>query len=246
MWAGAEGSGISDATSANIIDKYLEAEQTHATELRGASMDVDIDASVPQLKEQGRLHALRCISKVGAVSYHVIAFKGDNNVKKQVIARYLDAERQAQAEQNLEIVPANYKFKFKGTRVAPTDRQVYVFEVSPRQKRVGLFKGEMWLDANTYLPVYEKGRLVKNPSIFFKKVEFERAYSVDTGVAVPVRTASVIKTRLVGEVQLNVSYSNFAPAETAGAQNTPASVGPDSTGSSASVQSSVGPYALRE
>jgi hypothetical protein len=89
MWAGAEGAGAADATSMRIIDRYLEAEQTHANALRGASMNVDIDASVPALKEQGRLRALRHISKVGTVTYHAIAFQGDNNVKKQVIARYL-------------------------------------------------------------------------------------------------------------------------------------------------------------
>ena len=67
----------------------------------------------------------------------------------------------------------------------------------------------MWLDAATYLPVYEKGRLVKNPSIFFKRVDFERAYSIENGIPVPVRMASVIKTRLVGKIELNVNYSNF-------------------------------------
>jgi hypothetical protein len=208
MWA-ADGTATADVVSQQILDRYVEAEQTHRQALRGASMDVDIDASVPQLKQQGRLHALRRISKVGAVTYHAIAFQGDNSVKHQVIARYLDAERQVQPADNLAISPANYKFRFRGERTA-SDRRVYVFEITPRHRRVGLFKGEMWLDADSYLPVYEKGRLVKNPSIFFKNVQFERAYSVACGVPVPVRTASVIKTRLVGKVELEINYSNFA------------------------------------
>jgi hypothetical protein len=204
MWGGI---GTADVGSQDILNRYLEAEQSHRGALRGASMDVDIDASVPKLRQKGRLHALRSISKVGTVTYRAITFQGDNGVKHQVIARYLDAERQAQADQNLALTPVNYKFKFRGERVS-ANHPVYVFEMAPRHRRVGLFKGEMWLDATTYLPVYEKGRLVKSPSIFFKKVEFERSFSVEAGVPVPLHTASVIKTRLVGDIQLNVSYSN--------------------------------------
>jgi hypothetical protein len=71
-----------------------------------------------------------------------------------------------------------------------------------------LFKGELWLDASNYFPVYEKGRLVKNPSIFFKKVEFERAFAIQNGVPVPAHLVSTIQTRLVGKVELDVNYRN--------------------------------------
>jgi hypothetical protein len=246
MWAGVQGAGSSDIAAQDILNRYLQAEQTHVDALRDASMDVDIDASIPKLKEHGRLHALRRISKVGTVTYHAITFQGDNTIKHQVIARYLDAERQAQANQNLAITPANYKFKFKGERTTSTGDRVYVFEIIPRHRRIGLFKGDMWLDAKTDLPVYEKGRLVKSPSIFFKKVEFERAYSVETGLPVPVHTASLIKTRLVGEVELNVSYSNFelnhprADAEEGAAEQDAGAV------PSSAVQVGSGPYAPQE
>ena len=33
----------------------------------------------------------------------------------------------------------------------------YVFQVTPRKKRAGLFKGEIWIDAATYLRVQETG-----------------------------------------------------------------------------------------
>jgi hypothetical protein len=193
-----------------IIDKYLQATQTHEDSLRGASMEIDINADVPKLKEHGHLRALRKISKVGQITYHVLGFQGDNTIKNQVIARYLQAEQQGQGDQSLAIVPNNYKFKFKGEK----DRQgenVYVFQLSPRKKKVGLFKGEMWLDASTCLPVFEKGRFVKNPSIFFKKVDFERAFTIQNGLPIPQSMISTIDVRLIGKVQLTINYSNFAP-----------------------------------
>ena len=209
MWAAVPEADVLTGQSAEIINKYLDASKADRQMWQAGSMEVDIRASVPQLKQQGRLHASRRISELGRIRYRVLGFQGDKTVKNQVIARYLEAEQQARSKQDLSVTPVNYKFKFKGERATEGDRQVYVFNVTPRKKRVGLFKGEMWLDANSFLPVYEKGRLVKNPSIFFKRVQFERAYQIQDGIAVPEHMSSRIDTRLVGPVELRVEYSNF-------------------------------------
>ncbi len=197
--------------AAAILDKYVQATQNHEDDLRGASMDVDIDAAVPKLKQHGRLRALRKISKVGQITYRVMGFQGDNTIKSQVIARYLQAEQQGQGDMSLALIPANYKFKYKGERTGPDGKLVYTFQVSPHKKKVGLFKGEVELDAATFLPVIEKGRFVKNPSVFFKKVEFQRTFNIQNGVAVPQNMYSTIDARLIGKVELSINYSHFTP-----------------------------------
>lgn len=199
------------AETAAIIQNYLTATHGHEPALQGASMVVDIDASVPHLQKHGKLHALRNISKLGKITYKVLGFQGDNTVKQEVIARYLNAEQDSQAYKGISITPENYKFKFKGRQQLSAGGSVYVFALSPRKKAVGLFKGEMWLDQQTSLPVFEKGRLVKNPSIFFKRVDFERSYRIENGAAIPLSMSSVIDCRLVGKVELNISYTNFEP-----------------------------------
>ncbi len=211
LTAAVAGAADQAGSSSDIINKYLEATQSHEDALRGASMQVSIDATVPKLKVRGTLKALRKISKVGQVTYRVMGFQGDNTVKNQVIARYLQAEQQGQGDQSLSITPANYKFKFKGERQDENGHQSYDFQLSPRKKKVGLFKGEMWLDAATYLPVMEKGRLVKNPSIFFKNVDFERDFAIKNGVSVPEHMTSTIDTHLIGKVRLSIDYSDFDP-----------------------------------
>ena len=173
-------------------------------------MEVEINASVPRLQQHGKLRALRKISEVGLITYRVLGFQGDNTVKKEVIARYLQAEQQTQSDPGLMLTPANYKFKLKGERATAGSETVYVFQVAPRKKRIGLFKGELWLDSQSYLPVLEKGRLVKNPSIFFKKVDFERAFSIQNGVSVPAHMSSTIDTRVVGIVELDINYTSVA------------------------------------
>lgn len=200
-----------DLDSTEILNRYFAA-KAHQDGLRGASMDVDIDASVPKLKKQGRLQALRKISELGKITYKQLGFQGDNTVKNEVIARYLEAEQQGgQDQQKYAINKENYKFKYKGDHTLSTGERIYIFFLTPRHKQVGLFKGELWLDAQSYLPVMEKGRFVKNPSIFFKRVEFVRDYKIKDGTAVPQHMDSTITTRIVGKVNLSIDYSNFAP-----------------------------------
>ena len=202
------GDTSSSSSATNIINKYLQATQGHDSGLRGASMEVNIDASVPKLKEKGKLRALRRISKVGQITYRTLSFQGDSTIKNQVIARYLSAEQQGQGDQDIAITPKNYKFKFRGEKSIAGQR-AYVFQLSPVKKRVGLFKGEMWLDERTCLPLMEKGRLVKNPSVWFKQVDFERGFSIQNGQSLPTYVSSVIDTRLVGKVELNINFSKI-------------------------------------
>lgn len=170
-------------------------------------MEIEIDAALPKLRKTGRLQALRSISKLGQITYQGLRFIGDNTIKKDVIVRYLSAERQTRDVSALAITPKNYKFKYKG--LVERDRQlVHVFQLSPRKKMVGLFKGELWVDSSTYLPVREAGRFVKNPSIFLKKVEFVREYEIRDGVAIPSHIESTIRTRFWGPAQLSIDFKN--------------------------------------
>jgi hypothetical protein len=195
----------------NLVQRYSEVSQAQRDLLKGASMEVEIEARLPKLKKEGRLHALRHISRLGRITYDAIRFDGDSTVKSSVIARYLTAETQATITDNgsLAISPANYKFNYKGL-VIRDGRDVHVFGLTPRKKRVGLFKGELWLDAATCLPVRESGRLVKNPSFFLRRIEFVREYDIRDGIAIPRQIDSVVETRIVGKAELTVHFSNFS------------------------------------
>ena len=193
------------------MENYCAAERGQEQSLKAASMDMEIDAAIPQLKKQGKLHALRRISALGRITYEKLRFEGDGTVKSQVITRYLTAEAEMQKElaPSFAVTPENYKFKYKG-KAAWNGRPVHVFQVTPRKNRQGLFKGEVWIDAATYLRVRESGRLVKNPSIFLKRVEFVRNYEIRDGMAVPRRVESVVETRLVGKAELTIDFTNFS------------------------------------
>jgi len=180
---------------------------------------------VPKLQKRGKLQALKSISKLGKITYHLLGFSGDNSVKTEVIARYLKAEIDAaEGGSSLSITPDNYKFKYRGLEDW-NGHPAYVLHVTPRHKKVGLFKGELWLDAQTCMPVREAGLFVKSPSIFLKKMQFVRDYELENGVSVPQRMESKVETRFFGPVELNVDFTCFSKdeSETVSAQvDTPA------------------------
>jgi len=200
-----------DAASDQILSKYLTAKETQAATLRGAEMQVDIDAKLPLLEKQGTLRALRHISKLGKITYKALGFSGDNTIKNEVISRYLSAEADSP---DTAITPANYKFKYKGQEQRD-GMVVQVFQITPRKKLVGMFRGELWLDAATSMPVRESGRLVKTPSIFLKKVVFVNEYEMRDGVAIPKRFQSTADVRVFGRAELNIDFSNFTRQEVA-------------------------------
>jgi hypothetical protein len=206
--------GSDSVPPAALVENFTAASNAQSARLRGASMEVDIEASLPKLKKQGKLHALRRISRLGRITYEAIHFEGDSRIKNDVIARYLAADTQTQPNDGaaVAITPANYKFKYRGM-VDQDGRLVHVFRLTPRKKRVGLFKGELWLDAETCLPVREAGRLAKMPSVFLRRIEFVREYDIHEGLAFPRSIETTVDTRLVGKAELKIRFQNFSLPE---------------------------------
>ncbi|MEO8026624.1 MAG: hypothetical protein ABI823_09120 [Bryobacteraceae bacterium] len=210
-----------DVRTTEILDKYVTASKTQSETLKGLQMDVDIDAKLLKLQKYGKMHALRSISKIGQITYNYFRFSGDSTIKKDVIARYLTAESEAKDLSSLALTPANYKFKYRGL-VERDNHVMYIFQVTPRKKMVGLYKGELWLDQATCMPVREAGKFVKNPSVFLKNVEFVREYELKDGIAYPSRIESTIETRIVGKAEITVNYSNYSKVEGQSAEATQA------------------------
>jgi hypothetical protein len=204
--------------SDTIVAQYCAATRSQDRLMQGSSMDVEIAASLPKLKKHGKLLALRRVSALGRITYEKLRFEGDGTVKKQIINRYLSAEAEAQEDPSLAIAltPENYNFKYKG-KVQLEGRETHLFEVSPKRKRQGVFRGRLWIDAATFLRVQESGYLVKSPSAMLKKVEFVRKYQIRGGISVPRQEQSFVDTRLgVGRAEMTIDFSNFAVDSAAG------------------------------
>jgi hypothetical protein len=166
---------------------------------------IEIDASLPKLNKSGRLRAIRVALSGQHPEYRVLEISGDSMVKDELIIRYLHAdERTAElGNASTAITPADYKFSYVGA-VQLDDDSAYVFRIIPHKKRKGLINGVLWIDGDTGLPVRLTGYLVKNPSIFLKRVNVTRENVLRDRVVEARITHLLIDTRLVGSARLVV------------------------------------------
>jgi hypothetical protein len=179
---------------------------------------VEIDASLPKLGKQGRLRAIRRLLPFGRPEYQVLEIVGDQTVRQQVIVRYLSEDVRAAAipASSVAMTLTNYKFRYKG-EVNTGGNIAYAFLITPRKKREGLIKGELWLDAETGAVVRQSGYLVKKPSVFVKRVDVTRETILHDGVAEVRVTHLSVDTRLIGRAELiiherlrAISYTGLA------------------------------------
>jgi len=193
----------------DVISRYQKAQVTQREALRGTQMDEEISASIPKLEKHGKLNVLRMISKVGINRFEQIGqFIGDKTVFNEVIKRYLQIEEKGRENGSMAISPENYKFKINAI-VTQNSQTTYIFDITPKRKADGLFKGKLWLDGATAMPLKEKGQFVKNPSVLLKSVKFERDYDLQDGVAVPRHIESIADVRVFGKAELIANFSNL-------------------------------------
>lgn len=192
----------------NVINRYIYAQQAQQDALRGARMEVEIDAKLPRLEKQGTLKVLRMISRLGKISFDQIGqFIGDPIVKKEVIGKYLELEQNERGSGSIAITPANYKFQINAVLTTQDQQQTYIFKLTPKRKAVGLFKGELWLDGATGMPLKEVGQMVKSPSAWLKSIRFVREYELSNGISVLKHLQSTVDVRVVGKAELTANYS---------------------------------------
>jgi hypothetical protein len=175
-----------------------------------ADVALDIQASMPSAGKTARMQVIRTDDS----QYRVLSSEGDRTVRQQVIARYLSAEARAQAIEpsEVEISPANYKFRYV-TSIGAERGLTYVYRITPRKKRVGMIQGELWIDASTGVAVRKSGRMVKTPSIFLRRVTIVQDTDLRNGRPYLKITRLNIDTRLAGKAELTITERPCEPQD---------------------------------
>jgi hypothetical protein len=185
------------------LERYLAGAANNAPWSEPNTALLEIDASLPRLAERGNLRAIRHWTERQTPDYQVICIEGDAMVRQRVIAGYLTAEKEAAAipASSVAVTLANYKFRYLA---ASGGTSVYAFQITPRHKRTGLIKGELWIDGATGVAVHEAGYLVKRPSIFIRRLKITRDVGLSDGVPILRTTHLDIDIRFAGRAELTI------------------------------------------
>jgi hypothetical protein len=176
-----------------------------------------IQVRLPDTLQYGEYEVQRQYSAPHTLAFKAVRFTGDGFVKSNVILRVLQSEadhvQKDDPAQNA-ITLANYKLSFKGTGQME-GRTVHVYQVKPRHKRVGLFKGRIYLDAYTGSMVRAEGRMARSPSLFVKEIEFVQDYADLGPFTFPVHVHSEARARLVGRTIVDMYHRDYQPVANA-------------------------------
>jgi hypothetical protein len=179
--------------------------------LSGYRDEVEVDAQLPDTSQKGDFRLIREYTSPNALSFTPVAFTGDDFVKHNVITKLLQSEvehvQKGEAPQTA-LSSENYKFNYKGTDNLD-GHLVHVFQVKPRHKVPGLFKGKIYVDVFTGSLRRAEGTVVKSPSFFIKKIEFVQDYDDVDGFNFPIRMHSTAMTRVIGRAVVNIFHRNY-------------------------------------
>jgi hypothetical protein len=207
------------------VQAYRSRASWQAARLSSYSATTLIRANLIDTKQYGEYELQRNYSAPNSLAFKAVRFSGDSFVKSNVILRLLQSEvdHVQKDDPTLNAIsPANYKWSYKGLSQVD-ERTVYMYQLKPRKKRAGLFKGRIYLDVYSGSIVRAEGIMARSPSLFIKKILFEQDYADIGSFTFPVSIHSEAQTRLVGRAIVDIIYSNYQPsASVAQAQPLPA------------------------
>jgi hypothetical protein len=194
------------------LETFQKRSARQAQELAGFSSTTVVRADLPRSSQHGELQLERHYSIPRTLTFKALHFMGDGFVKTNVIGRLLQSEVdhvQKDDPMLTAIRPENYKFSHKHT-LQIADRTLHVYQVKPRKKRPGLFKGHIYLDAYTGSLVRAEGR-ANSPSLFVKKIDFVQEFADVNGYTIPTHIHSEAKAAIVGPTVVDIVNSNCQP-----------------------------------
>ena len=198
---------------------YWQGVEEQDRNLASYSATTIIHAELLATSQYGEYALRRDYSAPRSLGFQVIRSVGDTFVKSKVIARLLQSEVDHVKKDDpalTSLTPANYKFSHKSTTILD-GRPVHVFQVNPRAKRLGLFKGRIYLDARTGSMVHSEGSIVKSPSLFIKSIHFVQDYVDIAGFTFPSHIHSEAETRIVGSAVVDIYDQDYQPVSLGGA-----------------------------
>jgi hypothetical protein len=200
---------------------YQERTALQRDQMVACSSVTLIHAELPDVSQRGEFELQRQYAAPRTLRFTALHSSGDGFVKSNVIPRLLQSEQDRVQKGDAaltEISTLNYKFSYQGTTHAG-GRLVYAYEVKPRAKRFGLFRGRIYVDAFKGSLVRAEGTAVKLASFFLKKAEFVQDYGDFGNFTFPVHLHSEVRARFVGHAVVDVYDRDYRTVSTA--PNTP-------------------------
>jgi hypothetical protein len=192
---------------------FQRALKQQSSELAGYTANTIIEAELTDSAQKAEFELKQHYAAPGVLEFTPVHSSGDSFVKSNVIVRLLQSEVehvQKHEQWKTAINSENYKFSYKGEEQL-SGIAAHVYDVKPRHKRVGLFKGRIYVDAGDGNLLRAQGRIAKSPSFFIKRIDFVQDFATVDGFTFPVHLHSEAQTRIVGKAVVDLVLKDYRP-----------------------------------
>ena len=132
---------------------------------------------------------------------------------ERIVRRMLESETEvAKDYRSTDFSPDNYDFRFIREEIV-SGQHCYVLEIVPRRKEENLLRGNIWVDATTYLLHRVDGRPAKGPSWWLRDVRIMLVYSNVEGMWLQTALESTAKVRILGQHTMESRDMNYEISE---------------------------------
>jgi hypothetical protein len=187
--------------SVDPIQRFLARPPEHLTSYRAFRT---LKAANKRFKKEGWLTAWTELDPAGGFRYEIVAEGGSDYIRRKVLHKMLDGERDAIASGQpgrVALSLANYRFS-----VMSDDGQIAKLQIVPLRADTLLVNGTVTIEAGTGDLLSVEGRLAKNPSFWTNRVEVSRRYGRIAGVRVPLQVESTASVKIAGTSEFSMVY----------------------------------------
>jgi hypothetical protein len=206
----------------SALQAYLRQVADQEARLLAYHDETTVTAELPDTKQKGEYQLERnYVSQPKTLSFSNARFTGDGFVKTNVITRLLQSEVDHVEKgdpSESAINSKNYKFYYKGME-AVNGHDWHVFQVKPRRKAPGLFKGKIYLDVHSGNLRRVEGQVAKSPSFFVKDLEFVQDFDDVEGFTFPTELRSKAKARIIGRALVTIIHKGYRITKSTLAEN---------------------------
>ena len=140
---------------------------------------------------------------------------------ERIVRRMLETETAAVKDYRAtDFSPDNYDFRLVREEEV-SGHHCYVLELIPKRKVENLIRGNIWVDATTYLLHRVDGEPAKNPSWWLREVRIMLLYSNVEGMWLQTASESTAKVKVLGQHTMESRDVNYEISELVAAGYSP-------------------------
>jgi len=198
-----------------IVERMMRADDIRRAALAGYTGMRRYRVENRRFNKRAEVTVRVSCQQAGAKTFEVVEESGSGFIRRRVIRKMLDAEREASTKGEREetrITPRNYDFVLVGTDI--TDgRSSYVLDIVPKTGNRFLVRGRIWVDADEYAITRIEGSPAKNPSFWTSKIQVVHRYEKVGTFWLPVLNQSRAEVRIFGPTEVTIEYFDYATKE---------------------------------